>query len=113
MIAVTCVTFEKLASTLVRVWFGMELKMEWNGNFGMECGICHARMEWNGRFQEWNEIQSSILPYQFHARFLALYLQKIINGCRVVINNIATEVSLFNFNIYAYYFSTNRSTLVV
>ena len=27
--------------------------------------------EWNGRFQEWNKTQSSILPYQFHARFLS------------------------------------------
>ena len=32
--------------------------------------------EWNGRFQEWNGRQSSILPYQFHTRFCALYLQK-------------------------------------
>ena len=29
----------------------------------------------------------------------------------MVINNIVTEV--FNFNIYAYYLSTNRGTLVV
>ena len=28
-----------------------------------------------------------------------------------MINNIATEI--FNFNIYAYYLSTNRGTLVV
>ena len=72
--------------------------MEWNGNFGME----DARMEWNGR-------QSSILPYQFHTRFRALYLQKNTYQCRVVINN--TEV--FIFSIYAYYLSTYRGTLVV
>ena len=57
-------------------------------------------LEWNGRFQEWNGRQSSILPYQFHTRFRALYLQKNSYRCRVVINNIVTEV--FNFNIYAY-----------
>ena len=71
-----------------------------------------ARIKWNGRFQEWNGRQSSILPFQFHTRFRALHLQKnICCGCRVVINNIVTEV--FNFNIYAYYLSTNRGTLVV
>ena len=32
--------------------------------------------EWNGIFQEWNARQSSLLPYQFHTRFRALYLQK-------------------------------------
>ena len=68
-------------------------------------------MEWNGRFQEWNGRQSSILPYQFHTRFRALYLQKNTYRCQVVIINIVTEV--FNFNIYAYYLSTNRSTLVL
>ena len=62
-------------------------------------------MEWNGRFQEWNGRQSSILPYQFHTRFRSLYLQKNTYRCRVVINNIVTEV--FNFNIYGYYLSTN------
>ena len=83
------------------VWNGMENGMEWNGNFGME----YARMEWNGRFQEWNGRQSSILPYQFHTKFCSMYLQKNKYRCRVVINNIVTEV--FNFNIYAYYLSTN------
>ena len=68
-------------------------------------------MKWNGRFQEWNGKQSSILPYQFHTRFRALYLQKNTYPCRVVINNIVTEV--FNFDIYTYNLSTNRSTLVV
>ena len=45
-----------------------------------------------------NGIEDS-LPCQFHTRFRA-YLQKNIYGCRVVINNIVTEV--INFNIYAY-----------
>ena len=57
-------------------------------------------MEWNGRFQEWNGRPSSILLYQFHTRFCALYFQTNSYRCRVVINNIVTEV--FNFNIYAY-----------
>ena len=61
-------------------------------------------MVWNGR-------QSSILPYQFNSRFCALYVQKNTYRCRVVVNNIVTEV--FNFNIYAYYLSTNCGTLVV
>ena len=36
------------------------------------------RMEWSGRFQEWNERQSSILPYQFHIRFRTWHLPKNI-----------------------------------
>ena len=76
-----------------RAWYGIKNGMEipvWN--------VEDARMEWNGRFQEWNGRQSSILPYQFHTRFCALYLQKNTYRCRVVMNNIVTEV--FNFNIY-------------
>ena len=61
-------------------------------------------MKWNGR-------QSSILPCQFHTRFCALYLQKNTYRCRVVINNVVTEV--LNFNNYAYCLSANRGTLVV
>ena len=61
------------------------------------------------KMPEWNGRQSSILPYQFHTRFRSLYLQKNTYRCRVVINNIVTEV--FNFNIYAYYLSTNRGWL--
>ena len=67
--------------------------MEWNGNFGME--YFKNGMEDN-------------LPYQFHTGFCALYLQKNSYRCRVVINNTVTEV--FNFNIYAYYLSSNRGT---
>ena len=94
-----------------RAWYGMEWKMEWNGTDISVWNMEDARMEWNGRFQEWNGRQSCILPYQFHTRFRALYLPKNTYRCRVVINNIVTEV--FNFNIYAYYLSTNRGTLVV
>ena len=68
-------------------------------------------MEWNGRFQEWNGRQSSILPYQFDIGFCIWDLQKNIYGCRIVINNIVTEV--FNFHIYAHNLSTNCVTLVV
>ena len=57
-----------------------------------------ARMEWNGRFQEWNGRQSSILPYQFHTRFRALYLQKNTYRCRVVTiilsQNYSTSISM-------------------
>ena len=89
----------------------MERYGKWNGNFGMKYG--RSRMEWNGRFQERNRRQPSILSYQFHTRFRTLHLQKNIYGCRVlVINNIVAEV--FNFNAYAYYYSsTNRGTLIM
>ena len=69
--------------------------MEWNGTEISVWNMEDARMEWNGRFQ--NGIEGN-LPYQFHTGFCALCLQKNIYGCRVVINNIVTEV--FNFNIY-------------
>ena len=62
-----------------RAWNGMEWKMEWNGTETSVWNMEDARMEWNGRFQKWNGRQSSILPYQFHTRFRALYLQK--NTC--------------------------------
>ena len=62
----------------------MEWKMEWNGTEVSVWNMEDARMEWNGRFQEWNGRQSSILPYQFHTRFCALYLQKNTYRCRVV-----------------------------
>ena len=67
-----------------------------------------ARMDTNGRFQERNGRQSSIpIPYQISC---IVFTEKYIpmSGSD---NNIVTEV--FNFNIYAYYLSTNRSTLVV
>ena len=67
-------------------------------------------MEWNRMEDFKNEIEDN-LPYQFHTRFCALYLQKNTYRCRVGINNIVTEV--FNFNIYGWYLSTNRNTLVV
>ena len=50
--------------------------IEWNGTEISVWNMEDARMEWNGRFQEWNGRQSSILPYQFHTRCRALYLQK-------------------------------------
>ena len=85
-----------------RKWHGTKISV-WN----ME----DAKMEWNGRFQKWNGRQSFMLPYQFYPRFCALYLQKNTYRCRVIINNIVTVV--FNCNIYAYYLSTNRDTLIV
>ena len=62
---------------------GMENGMERKFRYGI-----WKVPEWNGIFQEWNGRQSSILPYQFHTRFRALYLQKNTYQCRVVINNI-------------------------
>ena len=51
--------------------------------------------EWNGMEDFKNEMEDN-LPYQFHTGFRALYLPKNTYRCRVVINNIVTEV--FNFN---------------
>ena len=53
--------------------------MEWNGNFGMEYGRCRNRME------DFKNGMEDNLPYQFHTRFRALYLQKNTHRCRVVI----------------------------
>ena len=66
--------------------------------------------EWNG-MEDFKNGMEDHLSYQFHTRFCAVYLRKNTYRCRVVINNIVTEV--FNFDIYAYYLSTNRGTLVV
>ena len=91
-----------------RAWYGMENGIEWNGNFGMEYGRCQNGME---DFK--NGIEDN-LPY-FHTNSILDFVQcmykKNTYRCRVVTNNIVTEV--FNFNIYAYYLSTNRGTLVV
>ena len=79
-----------------RAWYGMERKFRY--------GICQNRVEYFKNGMEDN------FPY-FHSRFRALHLQKNIYGCRVVTNNTVTKV--FNFNIYRYYLSTNRGSLVV
>ena len=50
--------------------------MEWNGTEISVWNMQNAKMEWNGRFQEWNGVQSFILPYQFHTRFPSWHLQK-------------------------------------
>ena len=69
----------------------MEWKIEWNGTEISVWIMEDARMEWNGR-------QSSILPYQFHTRFRALYLQKNTYRCRVVtiilLQNYSTSISM-------------------
>ena len=74
----------------------------------MEYGRCQNGMEWKISRMKDN------LPH-FHTdsilrRFCALHLQKNTYRCRVVINSTDTDV--FYFNIYAYYLSTNRGTLV-
>ena len=61
--------------------------MEWNGTKISVWNKEDARMEWNGR-------QSSILPYQFHTRFRALYLQKNTHRCRVVIKYCHRSIQL-------------------
>ena len=82
----------------------MEWKMEWNGNFGMENGM-----------EDFKNEKEDNLPY-FHTNsmldFEHVFTEKYtVYECGVVINDIVTEV--FNFNIYAYYLSTNNGTLVV
>ena len=84
------------------VWNGMENGMERKFRYGI-----WKMPEWNGISRmEWQTIFHTVLPYQFHTRFHALYLQKNTYRCRVVINNIVTEV--FNFNISAYYVDKSR-----
>ena len=67
--------------------------MEWNGTEISVWNMKDARMEWNGRFQEWNGRRSSILPYQFHTRFRALYLEKNTYRRRVVIIILSQKYS--------------------
>ena len=50
--------------------------MEWNAT---EVSV------WNGMEDFKNEMEDN-LPYQFHTRLCALYLQKNTYQCRVVIN---------------------------
>ena len=88
-------------------WNGMENGMEWNGNFGMEYGRCQIGME------DFKNGTEDNLPY-FHTNSILdlghCIHKKNTYRCRVVIDNIVTEV--FNSNIYAYYLSINRNTLV-
>ena len=73
-----------------RAWYGME----WNGNFGMECGRCQNGMEWKISRMEWKTIfhTNSILDF-VHCLYRKIIL---MSGSD---NNIVTEV--LNFNIYA------------
>ena len=73
---------------------GMVWNGKWNGTEISVWSMEDARMEWNGRFQEWNGRQSSILPYQFHTRFRALYLQKNTYQYRVVIKYCHRSIQL-------------------
>ena len=108
-VGVKCNKNNNSIKSTARAWCGMEWKMEWNGNFCMDYGRCQNEMELKISRMEWKTIFYISIPV--HIRFCTLYLQKNTYRCRVVINNIGTEV--FNFNIYAYYLSTNRGTLVV
>ena len=51
-------------------------------------------MEWDERYHKWNGRYSSILSYQFHTRFCALYLQKNVCGCRIVIRGGVEDPTL-------------------
>ena len=82
---------------------------KWNGTEISVWNTENAGMEWKISRMEWKTIFYISIPITFW--ILTLCLQKNTHRCRVVINNIVTEV--FNFNIYAYYLSTNRDTLVV
>ena len=83
--------------------------MEWNGNFGMEYRRCQNGMEWKISRMEWKTIFHTSIPIPYKILCI-VFTEKYIpmSGSD---NNIVTEV--FNFNIYAYYLSTNRTTLVV
>ena len=61
--------------------------MEWNGPEISVWNTEDARMEWNGMEDFKNRMEDN-LPYQFHTRFRALYLQKNTYRCRVVINTV-------------------------
>ena len=56
---------------MARAWYGMEWKMEWNGNFGMEYGRCQNGM------QDFKNGMEDNLPYEFHTRFRAFFCRKI------------------------------------
>ena len=51
--------------------------MEWNGKWnGTEISVWNMKMpEWNGMEDFKNGMEDN-LPYEFHTRFRALYLQK-------------------------------------
>ena len=92
--------------TRSKAWYGkerngMENGMEWNGNFGMEYGRCQNGMEWKTIFRTSIPIPYWILCIVFTEKYVPM------SGSD---NDIVTEV--LNL-IYAYYLSTNHSTLVV
>ena len=68
-----------------------------------------SRMEWKNFFYTSIPIPYQILCIAFTEKYIPMSVIVINN--KMVINNIVTEV--YNFNIYAYYLSTNRGTLVV
>ena len=81
--------------------------MEWN-----ETEISVWKMpEWNGMEDFKNGMEDN-LPY-FHTNSILDFVHCIFRKIHTDVgsdNNIVIEV--FNFNIYAYYLSTNRSTLI-
>ena len=77
----------------------------------MEYGRCQNGMEWKISRKEWKTIFHTSIPIPYKISCIAFTEKHIQYGCRVVINNIVAEV--FHFNIYAHYFRTNCSTLIV
>ena len=70
--------------------------------------------EWNG-MEDFKNVMEDNLPY-FHTNSIldfvhCIYITEKYIPMSGSDNNIVTEV--FNFNMYANYLSTNRSTLVV
>ena len=83
--------------------------MEWNGTKISVWNMEDARMEWNISRMEWKTIFHTSIPIPYY--HLWIVFTKNTYQCPVVTHNIVTEV--FSFNIYAYYLSTNRSTVIV
>ena len=66
----TCITFYKkrMHTTTYRYLYsghGMEWKMEWNENFGMEYGRCQNGMEWKISRMEWKTIFHTSIPIPY------------------------------------------------
>ena len=87
--------------------------MEWNGmERKFRYGIWNMP-EWNRMEDFKNGMEDNLLYFHTNSMLINFVpcIYKKICGCRVVINNIDTEV--FNVNIYSYFFLTNRGTLVM
>ena len=57
--------FKSMFLSPIRVWYGMEWKMEWKGIFGMEYGRCQNGMEWKISRMEWKTIFHTSIPIPY------------------------------------------------